>query len=48
MIQLNIILFLFFLNIDLEKIIKTYLIINLIIFLLNVYYLNHHFLRINF
>ena len=37
-LQLNLILFLSFLNIDLEKIIKTYLIINLIIFLLNIYY----------
>lgn len=42
-LQLNIILFLSFLNIELEKIITTYLIINLIIFLLNIYYLRSSF-----
>ena len=47
-LQLNIILFLLFLNINLEKIIRILLMINLIILILNVYYLKLIFFKEKF
>ena len=47
-LQLNIILFLSFLNIDLEKIIKIFLMINLIILILNIYHLKITFFKEKF
>ena len=47
-LQLNIILFLLFLNIGLEKIIKIFFTINLIILILNIYYLKLIFFKEKF
>ena len=47
-LQLNIILFLSFLNFSLEKIIKVYLIINLFVFALNIYHLKISYFKDKF